>query len=253
MFTILNGTRYLFKGRQLISMRMTPLRLLFLLFCVMFAAPPIVADDDLSGIYEGRVGDKPALLNLRVSGSVVSGRITQAGGADVDLNGTLSEGKMIGAASTKRGAGFFEGYREFGALVFLIGETGAITGQLIEVRAEFFPADDSVLAERVAATPVQRDQGLVGTWTAHGLAHRGDMVLPVTMEMILGPDGHYSHNSEPVKESKQGEWRSRNGKLEYRPRDSEAWSALGEYRLHRDNLIIILPDSEPRVWTRRPD
>jgi len=224
-----------------------------LLVSSLLAAPASAVDDDLSGHYRGRIGDTPAVLNLRVSGSVVSGQIMQAGGADVDLNGTVSEGKMVGAASTSHGAGFFEAYREFGALIFLIHETGAVTGQSIEARAEFFPADESPQADQAAAADAQRDQRLVGTWTAHGLAYRGDMVLPVTMKMTLDPDGHYLHTSEPVTDSKQGEWRSRSGHLEYRPQDAHSWSALGEYRLHGNNLIIILPDDEPRVWTRRPD
>jgi len=234
-------------------MRVTLLRILFLLVCVLFTVPAIAADDDLSGRYEGHIGDTPAFLNLRVSGSVVSGQITQAGGAEVDLNGHMSEGNIVGAASTSRGAGFFEAFREYGALIVLIHETGEITGQPIEARAEFFPADASAEANPAVAIAVQRDQNLVGIWTARGLAARGDMVLPVTMEMTLGRDGRYSYTSEPVNDAKQGEWRTRSGHLEYQPQDAESWSALGAYRLHGDNLIIILPGNEPQVWARGPD
>ena len=229
------------------------LRNRFFLFCVLFAATTAFADDNLSGLYKGRIGDASAMLTLQVSGSGVTGRITQSSGNNIDLKGTFSEGKIVGAASTRRGASFFEAYREFGALVILIRESGAVTGQEVETRAEFFPTEETTGSDTSASALPQRDQELVGTWTARGLASRGDMVLPVTTEMTLGPDGRYSEISEPTSESKRGQWRSADKRLDYRPRDTDAWSPLGEYRLHGDKLITILPGDDPRVWTRRPD
>ena len=78
------------------------------LFCVLFAATTAFADDNLSGLYKGRIGDAAAMLTLQVSGSGVSGRITQPSGNNIDLKGTFSEGRIVGAASTSRGASFFE-------------------------------------------------------------------------------------------------------------------------------------------------
>ena len=233
-------------------MQITSLRALLFLIYAGFATTASASDADLSGHYEGRIGNTPATLNLRVTGSMVSGRISSADTADVELNGTSTDGRIVGAATTSRGAGFFEVYREFGALVIVIRESGPVTGQPIEARAEFFPADESPKTDNAVDTLAQRDQKLAGTWITRGLARRGDMVLPITTKMILGADGGYSQTSEPPEESRQGEWRSRNGYLEYRPPNAQAWSGLGEYRLHGDNLITIVPGDEPQMWTRRP-
>lgn len=217
--------------------------------CAVLAA----ADEQLSGIYQGHVGAASATLTLRVSHSVVTGRITRSGGTDIDLNGTLSEGKIIGAASIGRATGFFEAYRELGALIVILSETGAVTGQSVELRAEFFPASETVVADKDDATAAQPDKALVGTWTTHSYERRGDMVLPVTSTMVLAADGDYSYKSEPITESKQGQWRSHDGRLEYRPKDAETWSTLGEYQLRGNNLIIMVPDRDPQLWTRFAD
>lgn len=234
-------------------MRKSSPQLLPLLVLLWLAAPVAAQDDGFSGRYEGRIGDAPATLTLRVSDSVVSGRIARPDAVDVELNGTSADGRVVGVAITKRGAGFFEAYREFGALVMVIRESGTVTGQPLAVRVEFFPAVQSPKPDNADRTSAERDQNLVGIWTTRGLERRGDMVLPVTTVMVLGADGGYSASSEPPEESKKGEWRSQRGTLEYRPQNAEAWSALGEYRLHGDNLITILPEQVPRVWTRHSD
>jgi hypothetical protein len=229
---------------------MTLPRIALLIVCAFLAATPALANDGFSGSYEGRIGEAPAILNLRVSNTVVSGWITQSTGYEIKLRGTLSDGKIVGAASTSRGASFFEAYREFGALVIVFRETGAVTGQAIEVRSEFSPAKETPNSNQATSTGAQRDPQLVGTWTTRGLAHRGDMVLLVKIQMTLGRDGRYSQTSEPVTGSKQGKWRNRGGTLEYRPQESEVWSQIGDYQLRGDHLIMIIPDSAPRVWTR---
>jgi hypothetical protein len=231
-------------------MRIGLLSVLLLLVLAGPARTALADETRLAGHYEGRIGSTPVMLDLRVSGAKVSGRITRAGG-DISLSGTSSNGRIFGAASTSGGAGFFEAYREFGALVIVIRETGQVTDEVIEVRGEFFPAEEkSVSNPSVTIATVERDPGLRGVWTSHQFGRRGDMVLPVTTEMNLAADGSYSETSDPPEEAKQGEWRSRDGYLEFRPPDAETWSALGEYRLHGDSLITILPGSEPRVWRR---
>jgi hypothetical protein len=231
-------------------MRITLTRILPFLACFWFAASAAAGDDNFSGRYEGRMGDTPAILKLRVSGSMVSGQITRPGNGKVELDGTTVDGRIVGAATTSRGAGFFEAYREFGALIVVIRESGSVTGQPVEARAEFQPADESSTTEETVAEPAQRDHELVGTWVMRGLGRRGDMVLPVKTTMRLDANGTYSATSEPPDESRRGEWRSRDGLLEYQPGKDQSWSALGEYRLHGDKLIIILPGNEAQVWTR---
>lgn len=231
-------------------MRITLPRILPFLTFFLLAAPAAAEDDNFSGRYEGRIGDTPATLDLRVSGSMVSGRITRADSASIELNGTSDEGRIVGAATTVRGAGFFEAYREFGALIVVIRESGSVTGQPMEARAEFLPAGESSRSEEMVSDKDKRDHHLVGTWIMRGLGRRGDMVLPVTTTMTLDADGGYSASSEPPDESKKGEWRSRDGLLDYRPENGRAWSELGAYRLHGDRLIVILPGNEAQVWTR---
>jgi hypothetical protein len=225
-------------------------RISLLILCTFLAATPAFANDDLSGFYEGRIGEAQAILNLRVSNTVVSGWITQSTGYEIKLNGTLSEGRIVGVASTSRGASFFEAYREFSALVIVFRETGAVTGQAIEVRAEFSHAKETPSNDRAAVTGAQRDPQLVGTWRSDGRARMGDIVLPVKTQMTLGRNGRFSQTSDPVTDSKQGEWRSRAGTLEFRPQGGGAWSALGKYQVHGDQLITILPDNELQLWTR---
>ncbi len=231
-------------------MRIALLRILSFLLCISLSAFAAADPDNYSGRYEGRIGNTPATLDLRVSGSTVSGRISRPDSADVELNGTSAEGRIVGAATAGRGAGFFEAYREFGALVIVIRESGPVTGQAMEVRAEFLPAGESPTTEEPRSETVQRNRDLVGTWVMHGLGRRGDMVLPVTTTMRLDAAGAYSATSEPPDESKQGEWRSRGALLEYRPENGQAWSELGTYRLHGDTLIVVLPGREAQVWTR---
>jgi len=208
------------------------------------------SDEHLSGIYEGHIGPTPAMLTLRVSGSAVSGLIKRSEGPDISLNGTLSEGRIVGAASTSRGTGFFEAYREFGALIIVLRETGTVTGQVVEARTEFISTNEAKTEDQARTTAPQRDQKLVGTWTTHAHVPRGDMVLPVTSTMTLGRDGRYAHTSEPVPDSRQGEWRSHNGYLEYRPQDAGAWTELGQYQVHGETLVIVLPDTSPQLWSR---
>ena len=232
-------------------MRFTLPPILPFLVYLCVAVPAAADDSNFSGRYEGRVGGTPATLNLRVSGSIVSGRITRPGSATVELNGTAADGRIVGVATTSRGAGFFEAYREFGAVIIVIRESGTVTGQPIEARTEFLPAGESRASEAIAAETVQRDHDLVGTWVMQGPGRRGDMVLPVTTTMTLDASGGYSVTSEPPDASRKGEWRSRDGLLEYQPENGQAWSVLGEYRLHGDRLIVIPPDNEAQVWTRR--
>ena len=231
-------------------MRITLPRILALLIQLCLAAPAAADDENFSGLYEGRIGDTPATLHLRVSGSIVSGRITRPGSAIVELNGTSAEGRIVGAATTGRGAGFFEAYREFGALVVVIRESGPVTGQTMEARAEFLPAGKSPTTEKAISETVQRDHGLVGTWVIRGPGRRGDMVLPVTTTMTLDADGTYSMTSDPPDEKTKGEWRSADALLEYRPTNGQAWSELGAYRLHGDKLIVVQPNNVAQVWTR---
>lgn len=224
--------------------------------CIISAAK---ADDGhFSGTYEGHIGGDSAVLELNVSGTVVTGRIARSMGTTIELNGTLTEGRIVGAASTSRGTGFFEAYRELGALVFILSESGAVTGQTIEARAEFFAADNTIRDETTVteqSTPAAppRDQKLMGTWTTREYLAIGDMVLPVTSAMTLDPDGHYSRESEPETISQRGQWRSLNGFLEYRAQESAAWTALGEYQLHGNNLILVKPNTQPQLWTRAPN
>ena len=111
---------------------------LMLCVCAAYAA----ADDSLSGIYQGRIGSTPATLTLHVTNSVVAGRIKRAGATDIELNGTMSEGKIVGAASIGNANSFFEAYRKLGALVVVLEETGAVTGQNLVV--SMHPKDRSV-------------------------------------------------------------------------------------------------------------
>jgi len=211
-----------------------------------------------SGTYEGRIGGDSAILELNVSGTAVTGHITRSTGTTIELNGTLNDRGIIGAASTSRGTGFFEAYRELGALVFILSESGAVTGQTIEARAEFFAANNAIADETSAteqSTPAvpQREPKLTGTWTTREYLAIGDMVLPVNSTMTLDPDGRYSRTSEPETISQQGQWRSLNGFLEYRAQESDAWTALGEYQLHGNNLILVKPNTQPQLWSRAPN
>lgn len=226
-------------------------RISLLILCALLSAISAFADDDLSGSYEGRIGEATAILNLRVSRTAVSGWITQSTGYEIKLKGTLSEERIVGVASTSRGASFFEAYREFGALVIVFRETGAVTGQEVEVRAQFSHAKEEPISDQAIVTGAQRDPQLVGTWTSDGRARMGAIVLPVTIQMTLGRNGHFSQTSDPVTDYKQGEWRSRAGTLELRQQGENAWSALGKYQVHDDQLITILPDNEPQLWKRR--
>ena len=225
-------------------------RIPLLILCAFLSAAPAFSNDDLSGFYEGRIGEATAILTLNVSNTVVSGWITQSTGYEIKLKGTLSEERIVGVASTSRGASFFEAYREFGALVIVFRETGAVTGQEVEVRAQFSQAKEKPISDQAIVTGAQRDPQLVGTWTSDGRARMGAIVLPVTIQMTLGRNGHFSQTSDPVTDYKQGEWRSRAGTLEFRLQVGGAWSALGKYQVHGDHLITILPDNEPQLWTR---
>ena len=218
---------------------------LMLCVCAAYAA----ADDSLSGNYQGRIGSTPATLTLHVTNSVVAGRIKRAGATDIELNGTMSEGKIVGAASIGNANSFFEAYRKLGALVVVLEETGAVTGQTVELRAEFFPASESeVTDQQVAAVPT--DQALVGTWKTRTYEREGDMVLPVDSTMVLCRDGAYSYKAEPTGASRQGQWRSYDGRLEYRVKDAASWSVLGVYQVRGDKLIIIVPERDPQIWSR---
>jgi len=208
------------------------------------------ADDPLSGIYEGRIGNTPATLTLSVTSAVVTGRITRSGAIDIELNGTMSEGKIVGAASIGHATSFFEAYRKLGALIVVLEETGAVTGQSVEVRAEFFPANQAGVTDRDGATAAQMDQALVGTWKTRTYEREGDMVLPVDSIMVLAPDGAYSYEAAPIAASRQGKWRSRDGRLEYRAKDASTWSALGVYQVRGDKLIVIVPEHDPQIWSR---
>lgn len=225
-------------------------RLALFLYCIALTAPGTANDDHVSGRYEGRIGNTSASLDWRASSGNVTGRIIRADGNNIELSGEWSQDKVLGTATSRHGAGFFEAYREFGALVIIIEETGPVTGQPSAVRAEFFPATQAPDTAGGKQTEQQRDAKLVGTWSARGLAHRGDMVLPVISYMTLHTDGSYALTSEPDIESRSGQWRSRAGVLEYRPGDTQGWSPIGAYRLRGDTLITIEPSSEPRVWTR---
>jgi hypothetical protein len=212
------------------------------------------ADNPLSGIYQGHIGTTPATLTLRVTNSVVAGRITRSGATDIELNGTMSEGKIVGAASIGRATSFFEAYRKLGALIVILEETGAVTGQTAEVRAEFFPAnqaDDGT--DQNGAAAEQLDQALVDTWKTRTYEREGDMVLPVDSIMVLAPDGAYSYKAEPIAASRQGHWRSRDGRLEYRAKDANTWSTLGVYQVRGDKLIVIVPEHDPQIWSRARD
>lgn len=231
-------------------MRITLTRILPFLICLSLAVPAAADNENFAGRYEGRIGDTPATLNLRISGSMVSGQITRPDSANIELNGTFTEGRIVGAATTGRGAGFFDAYREFSALVVVIRESGSVTGQPMDARAEFLPAAESSNSKEIVSETEQRDHDLVGTWVMRGLGRRGDMVLPVTTTMTLHADGGYSATSEPPDESRKGEWRSRNALLEYRPERGQAWSELGTYRLDGNTLIVVLPGNEAQVWTR---
>lgn len=213
--------------------------------CAAYAA----TDDPLSGVYQGRIGTTPATLTLRVTDSVVTGRITRPGSSDIDLSGTMSEGKIVGAASIGSASSFFEAYRKLGALVILFEETGAVTGQTVELHAEFFPASEPEVADQQAASR-PTDQALVGTWKTRTYEREGDMVLPVNSTMVLAPDGGYSYHAEPIAASRQGQWRSDGGRLEYRAKDASIWSILGVYQVRGDKLIVIVPEHDPQIWSR---
>ena len=220
-------------------MRITLPRILPFLICFLLAAPAAAEDDNFSGRYEGRIGDTPATLDLRVSGSMVSGRITRADSASIELNGTSDEGRIVGAATTVRGRarGPPDG-------------AGPRSSSPADGAPQSLPAGESSRSEEMVSDKDKRDHHLVGTWIMRGLGRRGDMVLPVTTTMTLDADGGYAASSEPPDESKKGEWRSRDGLLDYRPENGRAWSELGAYRLHGDRLIVILPGNEAQVWTR---
>jgi hypothetical protein len=229
------------------------MRSLFVLLAALACCVTAVlaaADDPLSGTYQGRVGTAPATLTLRVTDSMVTGRITRPGATDINLKGTMSEGKIIGAASIGSATSFFEAYRKLGALIIVLEETGAVTGQTVELRAEFFPASEAQAADQQAAIATQRDQALIGTWTTRTYEREGDMVLPVDSTMVLAPDGEYFYRAEPVTASRRGQWRSHEGRLEYRVQDAATWSVLGVYQVRGDKLIVIIPEHDPQIWSR---
>ena len=94
---------------------------------------------------------------------------------------------------------------------------------------------------------------LVGMMTRRLMLNLALCLMPnfVTTTMMLDASGGYSVSSDPPDASRKGEWRSRDGLLEYQPENGQAWSVLGEYRLHGDRLIVIPPDNEAQVWTRQ--
>ena len=161
----------------------------------------------------------------------------------------MSDGKIVGAASIGNANSFFEAYRKLGALVIVLEETGAVTGQTVELRAEFFPASESEVADQQVAA-VSTDQALVGTWKTRTYEREGDMVLPVDSTMVLAPDGAYSYKAEQTAESRQGQWRNLDGRLEYRAKDAASWSVLGVYQVRGDKLIVIVPERDPQIWSR---
>ena len=214
------------------------------------SASAYASDDSFSGRYAGRLGEAPATVELIVSGSMVTGHIKLEAGR-IDLKGTTDEGRLAGAAASGRGAGFFEAYREFGALIVIVRETGPVTGQSIETRGQFTRVEKSAANEITApADPTQRDPDLVGVWVSRAAGRRGSIALMITTTMKLDLDGSYSRSSDPPEQSIQGEWRNDDGLLEYRAEGIQSWSALGEYQLHGDSLITILPGKDPEVWTR---
>ena len=231
---------------------MTLVRALLLVVCSVLAAGGAAANDDLSGHYRGQFSQTPATLKLRMSGDEVSGRLSIGDGSDIQLAGKVSEEGLAGVATSGRGTAFFEGYREFGALVIVIHETGAVTGHTMEARAEFFPAEEPNPQARAATTP-ERDPGLVGRWTTRQLVRQGDMVLPVGTEMTLAETGEFNERNDPDTGPKTGEWRSQGGHLELRASGADGWSRLGDYQLHGKHLITILPHTQPLVWERIPD
>ena len=232
------------------------LRTTVVLMCLLLGPWPAYGSEDLSGHYSGRLGDTPALLELRVAGSSVSGTLSRQDKPDITLKGQVTEGRLIGAVSSSRGSGFFEGYREFGALVIVVREPGAVTGQELESRAEFAALTEAGAAEPIAkesGATIERDRNLAGTWTTQRLSSQGDMVLPVHTEMVLGSDGTYSERNDPDIGSTNGEWRSHSGTIEFRKQGADAWELIGDYRVHASHLITVAPQGEPLVWTRKPD
>jgi len=213
----------------------------------------VLADESLSGTYQGHIGKAAAILTLRVTDTVVTGRITRSGAADINLNGTIAEGKMVGAASIGGSTSFFEAYRKLGALVVIIEETGAVTGQTVELRAEFFPASEAGVADQQGVDAAPLDPELVGIWKTRTYEREGDMVLPVDATMELAANGNYTYKAETVAASRQGRWRSQGGRLEYRAQDAVTWSVLGAYQVRGDKLIVIVPERDPQIWSRVVD
>ena len=185
--------------------------------------------------------------------SKVEGRIARRGAADIKLNGTMVEGKIVGAASIGGSTSFFEAYRKLGALVVVLEETGAVTGQTVELRAEFFPASEENVTEQQGIDAAPSDPDLVGTWKTRTYEREGDMVLPVDSIMVLAADGDYAYEAQPVSASRQGRWRSQAGRLEYRAKDAVTWSVLGTYQVRGDKLIVIVPERDPQIWSRVTD
>lgn len=209
------------------------------------------AEDGFSGHYRGRLGEAPATLELHVSSTHVSGKILREGGPDIELKGTVSESRLVGAASSRGSTAFFEGYREFGAMVLVFRETGAVTAQESEIRAEFFPMQEAAQPSTAPAT--EHDRRLLGRWATQRLERQGDMVLPVRTEIVLQDDGRYSERSDAPAKASDGEWRSDSGYLEIKPAGAESWLRIGEYKVKGHHLITVLPQEEPLVWTRLSD
>lgn len=213
-----------------------------------------IAADNFTGSYTGRLGPAEAAMTLRSEGTVVSGLIKHAGGADIDLRGELQEGKVIGTAMSRQGAAFFEAWRELGGVIVVIREPGTVTGQTVETRGEFvLAAEPATTSDHPSTATVSRDAALVGTWLARHLVTNGDMVLPVLTKMILDADGRYSESDDLNISSKSGQWRNEGGQLYYKTEGAEAWSSVGKYLLNGDRLITALPDTPPLVWSRSAD
>ena len=215
---------------------------------------PAIAADNFTGSYTGRLGSAEAAMTLRSDGTVVSGSIKHAAGADIDLRGELQEGKVIGAAMSRQGAAFFEAWRELGGVIVVIREPGTVTGQAVETRGEFvLSAEPAATADHQSTASVSRDAALVGTWLTRHLVTNGDMVLPVLTKMILDADGSYSESDDLNISSKSGQWRNEGGQIYYMAEGAEAWSSVGQYLLNGDRLITALPDTPPLVWLRSTD
>ncbi|RMF59347.1 MAG: hypothetical protein D6748_06600 [Calditrichaeota bacterium] len=235
--------------------------LVFVLISGVFAQDiPVNDNSDFTGIYQGKINNTPAILEIDVYDDEFDGDI-EAGEEEFALEGVISGNKVSGAWYDEKS----EEGRKFTAI--LKGDNLTIVLHNAGKKKEFHFYRQTQAQEQEPGETGNvsiGDRRLIGVWAKQEIISSGGATVASQVFLYINSDGTFRYGDARTmagganwsgsvggSETTSGRWRSKNGVFQVMLDGTSQWIPLAKYYLQPGKLLFNGFDGSRELWYRQ--